>query len=744
MPNQRRVYFEALVCIIALFIVPAVLIAPTLKSGSLPFDLSELTLRAPWQEAREGDFNSAQTETSSELVQRYFPWYAFLNESASHRRFPLWNPYEGCGIPFLALWRTRVFSIFSLPLYVFPLAAALAVSVFLKSAAAGLFAYFAARKFQFSPLLALVAGFGYQLTGILLIGHWQPVSDVVPLLPLLLVAMQQLLLGEYRITALLALLLGITGLAGGPDGFVAISLFLLLLIPVYRMRTREGEGYIAPVISLLLATGVSLGLAAVQILPYAEFLKFGTLEDNYLPLIKLRDFAFILLSPRSVTDSIQANGAALWLPTCMIGFLLLPLWVSMRRFTLRIRKRRVEALLITSLLFALLGMLLTAPLRKVHGLSFFDSHYFFLPLPLAFLFLTATTAEEWLHLNLEHCKIVLRRMKYALLPFLALSFLVAWLLARHTIQAIPYFFPAAVFCVLLLILFTITLLKPRASWLVAGLCLLIAGNAWYSYRPGNHYTPPDQAIPDTLFVKSLCKENIRISGTEKLAQWPLSIHGISQSYSPSGILLHRMKEFNQQASVNPELLRLTGAGQLVLTKRDIQELFSRLRPVLNIQDVLPSGAVLLRDLNTHPLARISFAGRTLDPDKTAILRPSGPPLVETDYIPATTSDTGKNARAQIASFASDEIVIRLEGSPTGILVVANSWYPGWHAQSNGQEIPLFPADIAFQGVELLKGSQTLTLTYRPASFTLGLYISAAALFLVLVGMLYYVRSIKRG
>lgn len=743
-PHQRRVYLEALICLAVLFIVPAVLLSPALKGGSLPFDLSELTLRAPWQEARESGFHLSKGETSRELVQRYFPWYVYLNESASANKLPLWNPYEGCGMPFMALWRTRVFSIFSLPLYVFPLVAALGVSVFLKTAAAGIFAYFAARKFHFSPFLALVAGFGYQLTGILLVGHWLPASDLVPLFPLLLVAMQALLLGQYRIWPVLALLMGVVALAGGPDGFAAMLLFLLILIPVYRLRTREGEGYVGAVLILLGSGLLALFLAALQVLPYAEFLNHGYLDNDYLPLIKLRNLSLILLSPRSLSESLAGKtGAALWLPSCVMGFLLLPLWLALRGFALRIRKRRVEALLLTSVLFAFLGMVLTSPLRKITGLNFFDSHYFLLPLPLAFFFLTATTAEEWLHLNLEQCKVVLRRLKYILPAFYGLSFFIALLMTRHKWQQLPHFFPAVLLCLLLFILFGITLLKPRVSWLVTGLCILLFLGSWRAYQPLRQYTAADQAIPDTLFIQSLCKENIRISGTDKLAQWPLSIHGISQSYSPSGVRLNRLEEFNKQAVSQPELLRLTGSSQLVLTKQDILEGFSRLRPVLNIQDVLPSGAVLLRDLNAQPFARVSYAARPLDPDKPAVLRASGPPLVESDYIPASGNDVSKNSRVQVEEMDLDAIDLRLDGAQGGILVVANSWYPGWYAEANGQDTPLFPVDLAFQGIEILKGTQKVSLVYKPSSFLIGLYISAGTLVILLLGTLYYLRGQKQ-
>ena len=172
--RRRRELIQASICIALLFVVPMILATPAIKRGDLPVDMTALTARTPWQEAQPTGVESTDNNAASPFVDRYYPWYAFMNQAGMNHEIPLWDPYESFGAPFLALWRTRTMSPFSLPVYVFPLHTALGISVFLKLLLAGLCAYYAARRFHFSPPYALLPAITYQMSGFLLVGHWHP------------------------------------------------------------------------------------------------------------------------------------------------------------------------------------------------------------------------------------------------------------------------------------------------------------------------------------------------------------------------------------------------------------------------------------------------------------------------------------------------------------------------------------------------------------------------------------------
>jgi hypothetical protein len=92
------------------------------------------------------------------------------------------------------------------------------------------------------------------------------------------------------------------------------------------------------------------------------------------------------------------------------------------------------------------------------------------------------------------------------------------------------------------------------------------------------------------------------------------------------------------------------------------------------------------------------------------------------------------------SLPSGEVIV-LEDQPTrrryrvtadgaGILVVAQTWYPGWSAQMDGQSAALYRANLAFQAVMVPPGEHDITLTYTIHHWRAGVGISALALVFV--------------
>jgi uncharacterized membrane protein YfhO len=66
-----------------------------------------------------------------------------------------------------------------------------------------------------------------------------------------------------------------------------------------------------------------------------------------------------------------------------------------------------------------------------------------------------------------------------------------------------------------------------------------------------------------------------------------------------------------------------------------------------------------------------------------------------------------------------------------LLVVAESWAPGWRALVDGQPRPVEAAAGALLGVRLGPGAGRAELRYRPPGLLAGAWISAAALLVLL-------------
>ena len=118
---------------------------------------------------------------------------------------------------------------------------------------------------------------------------------------------------------------------------------------------------------------------------------------------------------------------------------------------------------------------------------------------------------------------------------------------------------------------------------------------------------------------------------------------------------------------------------------------------------------------------------TFDPDREILLLDAPdairPAIGETEEAPPALSD----GRAAITRETSRELVIETTTAADGFLLLADMFYPGWHAQVDGVDTPIYRANVSLRGIALPKGPHTVRFTYTPASFFRGLWISLIAL-----------------
>jgi uncharacterized membrane protein YfhO len=70
------------------------------------------------------------------------------------------------------------------------------------------------------------------------------------------------------------------------------------------------------------------------------------------------------------------------------------------------------------------------------------------------------------------------------------------------------------------------------------------------------------------------------------------------------------------------------------------------------------------------------------------------------------------------------VSIKASSNGTGILVLADSYYPGWKVFVDGKETKILRANHFFRGVVLEPGEHDVRFEYEPWTFTLGLWISS--------------------
>jgi uncharacterized membrane protein YfhO len=75
-------------------------------------------------------------------------------------------------------------------------------------------------------------------------------------------------------------------------------------------------------------------------------------------------------------------------------------------------------------------------------------------------------------------------------------------------------------------------------------------------------------------------------------------------------------------------------------------------------------------------------------------------------------------------YTSDEVTLQVESTCAGLLVLPDTYFPGWTATVNGHERPIYPTDGAFRGVTVPKGTSRVEFRYEPRQFQAGIVLAA--------------------
>ena len=741
---RLRKLAEDAVCLGILLIVALSALWPAVFQGRVPLSTNSALFETPWEAARPEGLQRPLDVQEQVQATRYYAWYVYLASAARGEGSLLWNPLEACGQPFLSVWRTRCLSPFSLPFYVFNVNTAITLSFLLKLLVAGASAYYAGRKFGLKPGLALSAAVAFQLSGHMYLWLGWPTSDVLPLLPLLVLSVERLAAGQARYWTVGAVVTALMAFGGDPETLAAALLFCVVYFLIRVVVQRSPRGAVVSLGAMAALVLMGLLLAAVQIVPYAEFLReaSATGGDDAPTTLRMADLVLAYL-PRflgrsvgvwTVEGALRHARVIRLLYVGLLQVLLLSVWFSVRSFVAVPQRRRVEALLWTVFLMTVLAMSAGRALEHVPLLRELGAQHLLAGNALALALAAAAAGDEWLMLNAEQCWRAVRRLLIYLPLLLALGAAAAF--AHHRIprmDAPALWLQAAKSGLLLLgllVLLSMTLLRPSHRLLGYGLAALTWVSLAVAWTPGLRYVDPRLAFPDTPLVQAVRSAGGRVGGSDRLAKWPLAAELVPQVCAPSGVMLRRQEEFAKRLQEEPLLLRRSGASGLLLTREDIQGKYAGIRPMLSIDRVFPNGAVLFSDLAGKPRAWIAYDVRTTSTFDPAAVDADLPPLVETSMsLPAATGPEGK---VTITAASATKVTLAVDTPRPGTIVLADSFYPGWRARVDGNDVQVMAVDAMFRAVPVEAGTHQVDFNYAPQSVRIGLYISLIAAGIVLI------------
>ncbi len=87
-------------------------------------------------------------------------------------------------------------------------------------------------------------------------------------------------------------------------------------------------------------------------------------------------------------------------------------------------------------------------------------------------------------------------------------------------------------------------------------------------------------------------------------------------------------------------------------------------------------------------------------------------------------------RIEAQSWSTHRITFDVDAADAGWVVIAQGWYPHWRAFIDGDSVPLFRANHAFQAIQVPAGQHAVVLEYRDRTFLVSGLISIATLFVL--------------
>lgn len=210
-----------------------------------------------------------------------YPNAFFQREIFWRGEFPLWNPLNNCGIPFLAQWNTVCLYPLSLIYILLPLTWGLTFFLLAHLFLAGFGMYLLAFHWTGNRLAAAVAGVAFTFNGMTLnCLMWSSNLAALAWMPLVVLLVEKAFLaGHRRQIVIAALAATFQMLAGAPEIIVFTWLVLFALWTGRMICDKQHRLKVSAHIIFILA--VTTLLSAAQLLPFLDLLAHSERTSSY-------------------------------------------------------------------------------------------------------------------------------------------------------------------------------------------------------------------------------------------------------------------------------------------------------------------------------------------------------------------------------------------------------------------------------------------------------------------------------
>jgi hypothetical protein len=176
-----------------------------------------------------------------------------------------------------------------------------------------------------------------------------------------------------------------------------------------------------------------------------------------------------------------------------------------------------------------------------------------------------------------------------------------------------------------------------------------------------------------------------------------------------------------------QALGLLGVTDLLQNRRD---------PPLAGFDVAYEGPDARIYRNPRELPRAFLVDRqeiapSADAARETVTDPSFPvestAVVEEPIDGLSGGGSGSPGSARISDYEDEHVVVDTDADRRALLVLTDSWFPGWKATVDGKQVPIERVDYLIRGLPVPAGAHRVEFSYAPVSWTFGWVVSLLAL-----------------
>ena len=686
-----------------------------------------------------------------------YPVAYFHRQCFWRGELPLWNPFNHCGLPFLAQWNTLTLYPLSLIYLLLPLTWSLSFFCLAHLFWGGLGMYFLAHRWTHHRLAAGLAGVIFSFNGLSLnFLMWPSHMATFSWLPWVVWLGQRAWReggkGLVWGTAAGAMQM----LAGGPETIVVT--WLLMLVLAWGDWVHE-EGRRRKLVWRFLGMGILVALiCAVQLLPFLELLAHSQRDTGYgssdwaMPVWGWANFLVPLFRTSPTRQGLFLQPGQYWTSSYYAGIgTVLLVAVAVRR----VRDWRVRVL--AGLLFLGLVLALGNSGLLYRGLRLCFPALGLVRYPVKFVILILALAPLLAAFGFAALAGKPRpagrfELGSALVMLLLIGMLV-WLASR--LPAAEGVWRAtwqnglarAAFLALVL-LFTVACLNSAGSRRVLfGCCLLLV--VWLDLV--THMPTQNPGAQRSVYSPGWASAHLKLSpqprlGQSRLMLAPFALEALKTHAIPAleeNYLLNRLA-FLANCNLLEEVPQVHGFFSLtpaeandatvlpyVQTNRD----FPALLDFMGVSQITAPGKAFewTPRLSAMPLVTAgqrpvfaddrtafqAFFQTNLDFRRIVVL-----PLEARGRLTATQPTS---ARVLEASFASQSISLQTEAPAASLVVISQSHYPAWKARVDGRPARIWRANYAFQAIEVPAGRHQIRLAYEDKQLLAGAVLSSLGL-----------------